>query len=59
MRLVMPWFLPLAVFTGWLGTRMAREMGHHDSKRKGEAVLALAITGFPLVAWLLTQVIGD
>ena len=59
MRLVMPWFLPLAAFIGWLGTRMALEMGSHDSKRKGEVVLALAIMWFPLVAWLLTQCFGD
>jgi hypothetical protein len=55
----MPWFLPLAAFMGWLGTRMVREMGHRDSKRKGEAVLALTIMWFPLLAWLLTQFFGD
>ncbi|MBP1770878.1 MAG: hypothetical protein H6P99_41 [Holophagaceae bacterium] len=59
MRLLMPWFLPLAAFMGWLGTRMAREVGRHDSKRTGEAALALAVMWFPLMAWILAQFFGD
>ena len=56
MHLVMPWFLPLAALTAWLGIRAARDLRVEGGASRRAAVWMLLLMWVPLFFWLVTQV---
>jgi hypothetical protein len=56
MHLVMPWFLPLAALTAWLGTRAARSLHAEGGASRRAAAWMLLLMWVPLFFWLVTQI---
>lgn len=59
MHLVMPWFLPLATFSAWLGTRAARDLRVEGETGRRNAWWMLVLMLLPLFSWLLAQVSAE
>ncbi len=54
-HLVMPWFLPLAALTAWLGLRAVRDIRAEGEEGHAGGWWMLILTLLPLVFWLIAQ----
>lgn len=55
MRILMPWFLPVAAGIGCLLSRMAVRTFQERGWRKLDGLLLLFFAWFPLVIWIFAQ----
>lgn len=56
MRIVMPWFLPLAAGALWMGVHTVRDMPLESRRNRKQAIQLLGIAVIPLLVWLTVQI---
>ncbi len=57
--LLMPWFPPLALGVGVAATRMALDLPVGERPRRVDRFLWLALGWYPLLMWLVAQVVSS
>lgn len=55
----LPWFLPLAGFMAWVGVRTTHGLAQREGRRGADIWIARLLTWFPLVIWLLSQLVAS
>jgi len=55
-RIVMPWFFPLATLVAWLGLKTVRDRRSEGRSVRSTALWLLSLMALPLIFWFIAQV---